>query len=370
MKGGYVDDKTPDMRFGIGALVYEARTVIRNHDSRLVQRRVWREQRPSSSDDMENNEVVTVVRAEEEVFVPLIESRAEESSETCLEGIGLGSSGAIKLGTFITEWDEGKATCKEMPATKESAQMYAERLAELSTSLGFDGWLVPNLKEFISHLTKVLHLSTPGDLVIWYDSVTACGDLEWHDQLNEETREARAKLVSIEEKLSEEVQRLQEEVSSTLESLKRKGCRSLKQRRKWLPQRGISKKLEESAELKSLNLEKDKIQIETGQANAELEKAEQEIEETIERLQELERGCGLTVALQKQRDQLKDLEEANLLLEEAQEAESEAEKLKLTCGLKEEDEEKEEAKECFVSMELIATFRLKKLQELAESVPS
>lgn len=46
------------------------------------------------------------------------------------------------LGTFITEWDEGKATCSEMLATKESAQMYAERLAELATALGFDGWLV------------------------------------------------------------------------------------------------------------------------------------------------------------------------------------------------------------------------------------
>lgn len=46
------------------------------------------------------------------------------------------------LGTFITEWDEGKATCKELLATKESAQMYAERLAELAAALGFDGWLV------------------------------------------------------------------------------------------------------------------------------------------------------------------------------------------------------------------------------------
>lgn len=46
------------------------------------------------------------------------------------------------LGTFITEWDEGKATCKELLATKESAEMYAERLAELADSLGFDGWLV------------------------------------------------------------------------------------------------------------------------------------------------------------------------------------------------------------------------------------
>ncbi|CAN6921489.1 unnamed protein product, partial [Brassica oleracea] len=107
--------------------------------------------------------------------------------------------GVKVLGTFITEWDEGKATCNEMLATKESAQMYAERLAELATSLGFDGWLInieneideeqiPNLMEFVSHLTKVLHLSTPGALVIWYDSVTIRGDLEWQDHLNEKNR--------------------------------------------------------------------------------------------------------------------------------------------------------------------------------------
>ncbi|CAN8259781.1 unnamed protein product [Cochlearia groenlandica] len=107
--------------------------------------------------------------------------------------------GVKVLGTFITEWDEGKATCKEMLATKESAKMYAERLAELSTALAFDGWLInieneideeqiPNLKVFVSHLTKVLHLSTPGALVIWYDSVTICGDLEWQDQLNENNK--------------------------------------------------------------------------------------------------------------------------------------------------------------------------------------
>ncbi|RID80795.1 hypothetical protein BRARA_A03431 [Brassica rapa] len=103
---------------------------------------------------------------------------------------------------------------------KESAQMYAERLAELSNSLGFDGWLilldssvsvhlhlkckmfslqinieneidkeqVPNLMEFVSHLTKVLHLSTPGSLIIWYDSVTVHGHLKWQDHLNEKNK--------------------------------------------------------------------------------------------------------------------------------------------------------------------------------------
>ncbi|KAG2327553.1 hypothetical protein Bca52824_010281 [Brassica carinata] len=93
----------------IPALVYEARPVIRNNDSRLVQRRVWREQRSNvNDDDLENNEVVTVVRVEtqeeeeeeqrSEISVPLIDSSRPESSETFLEGIGLGSSGAIKLG--------------------------------------------------------------------------------------------------------------------------------------------------------------------------------------------------------------------------------------------------------------------------------
>ncbi|ESQ51491.1 hypothetical protein EUTSA_v10016742mg [Eutrema salsugineum] len=101
----------------IPALVYEARPVIRN-DSRLVQRRVWRERRSNQngSNDIENtsrDEVVRVVRAEaeeeehvgsserSEISVPLIDrSRPDqaENSETFLEGIGLGSSGAIKLG--------------------------------------------------------------------------------------------------------------------------------------------------------------------------------------------------------------------------------------------------------------------------------
>ncbi|WZZ29580.1 hypothetical protein YC2023_012981 [Brassica napus] len=95
-----------------------------------------------------------------------------------------------------------KLPAKEMLATKESALMYAERLVELATSLGFDGWLmsfinieneideeqIPNLKEFVSHLTKVLHSSTLGALVIWYDSVTVSGDLKWQDHLNEKNK--------------------------------------------------------------------------------------------------------------------------------------------------------------------------------------
>lgn len=229
------------------------------------------------------------------------------------------------------------------------------------------------------------------------------------------TREERAKLVNIEEKLSEEVQKLQEEVSSTRESLKeRSSKKSIIQQNitsfmdkimfieKRMPELEAEKKVAAStrnfkeagriaAEAKSLNLEKDKIQMETGKANAELEKAEHEIEETIKRLQEIERlisskekelaisrfqrlriDSGTAKAERSAAMELSDLEEANLLLAEAPEAESEAEKLKITCSLKEEEEEEEEAKsyEVFVSMELIATVGLKKLQELAKTVPS
>lgn len=50
---------------------------------------------------------------------------------------------AIKvLGTFIMEWDEGRIMANKLLSTKESAQMYAERLTELAVALGFDGWLV------------------------------------------------------------------------------------------------------------------------------------------------------------------------------------------------------------------------------------
>ncbi|KAK6929512.1 Glycoside hydrolase, family 85 [Dillenia turbinata] len=107
--------------------------------------------------------------------------------------------GTRVLGTFITEWDEGRAICNELLSTKESAQLYAERLAELAVALGFDGWLlnmeinldmdqIPNLKEFINHLTTIMHSSLPNSLVIWYDAVTVSGDLSWQNQLNENNK--------------------------------------------------------------------------------------------------------------------------------------------------------------------------------------
>ncbi|KAM7491886.1 hypothetical protein LguiA_034807 [Lonicera macranthoides] len=103
--------------------------------------------------------------------------------------------GVKVLGTFITEWDEGTVIANKLLSTKESAHMYAERLTELAVALGFDGWLInmevqldvrkiPNLKEFVSHLTQTMHSAVPGSLVIWYDSITIDGNLSWQNQLN------------------------------------------------------------------------------------------------------------------------------------------------------------------------------------------
>ncbi|CAN0909820.1 Cytosolic endo-beta-N-acetylglucosaminidase 1 [Linum grandiflorum] len=103
--------------------------------------------------------------------------------------------GVKVLGTFITEWDEGRIISNKLLKTEDSARLYAERLAELAAALGFDGWLlnmevkldesqIPNLKEFVRHLTQTMHSLVPGSMVIWYDSVTIDGQLKWQDQLN------------------------------------------------------------------------------------------------------------------------------------------------------------------------------------------
>lgn len=59
------------------------------------------------------------------------------------------ASGIKVLGTFITEWDEGRAICNVLLSTKESAQLYAELLTELAVALGFDGWLVCSMKSSV-----------------------------------------------------------------------------------------------------------------------------------------------------------------------------------------------------------------------------
>ncbi|XP_008454832.3 cytosolic endo-beta-N-acetylglucosaminidase 1-like [Cucumis melo] len=106
--------------------------------------------------------------------------------------------GVKVLGTFIVEGG-GTDVRDTLLSSKDSAEMYAERLTELSMALGFDGWLlnmeisvsleqVTHLKEFVSHLTQSMHSKLPGSLVIWYDSVTVDGQLRWQNELNEKNK--------------------------------------------------------------------------------------------------------------------------------------------------------------------------------------
>ncbi|XP_010257045.1 PREDICTED: cytosolic endo-beta-N-acetylglucosaminidase 1-like [Nelumbo nucifera] len=104
--------------------------------------------------------------------------------------------GVKVLGTFIMEWDEGRIAANKLLSTEKSARMYADRLTELAVKLEFDGWLInmevqlsleqiPNMEAFVSHLTQSMHAYMPGSLVIWYDSVTKDGALQWQNQLND-----------------------------------------------------------------------------------------------------------------------------------------------------------------------------------------
>lgn len=61
------------------------------------------------------------------------------------------------LGTFLTEWDEGAAICNTLLSSKTSARMYAERLTELATALGFDGWLVIRINPLFFAFRPLVH---------------------------------------------------------------------------------------------------------------------------------------------------------------------------------------------------------------------
>lgn len=105
-------------------------------------------------------------------------------------------NGVKILGTFITEWDDGFATCKEFLSSESSLQALADKMVTMTTFYKFDGWLinienkieeqkVSNLCKFVEYLTLKLHEALPESLVIWYDSVITTGELKWQDQLND-----------------------------------------------------------------------------------------------------------------------------------------------------------------------------------------
>ncbi|CAH1106431.1 unnamed protein product [Psylliodes chrysocephalus] len=110
--------------------------------------------------------------------------------------INTGHKNGVKvLGTLITEFSSGHDICdNKIFKDLETMKSFAESLAQVTKIFGFDGWLlnienkvsnVEVLKKFVPYLTKLIHDDNPGNLIIWYDSVTEKGELVWQNELNE-----------------------------------------------------------------------------------------------------------------------------------------------------------------------------------------
>lgn len=110
--------------------------------------------------------------------------------------------GTRVLGTFITEWDAGYGICAGLLKSEATAELAAAKLARIAVDHGFDGWLVnienkvaPGrnvdlLVHFVKSLTAQMRAAKgPSNAtVLWYDSVTVGGELQWQDCLNAQNR--------------------------------------------------------------------------------------------------------------------------------------------------------------------------------------
>ncbi|XP_059634128.1 uncharacterized protein LOC132276627 [Cornus florida] len=222
------------------------------------------------------------------------------------------------------------------------------------------------------------------------------------------SREDRARLAKTEENLSDDVQMLRHDVTAARASLQelsstkssiQQDIESLKQRLlfidKRVPELEAEKKVAAAArnfkeaarvaaEAKTLIVEKETVQIKMERAILELGKLEEEICDTVNRLQETEEQilskekdvamarfqrllliAGAATAERSAALELGDLEEADILLAEAEAADSEARKLQPVYNFVE--EEFATVPKHFISMELISNLGGKQLVELAAS---
>lgn len=222
------------------------------------------------------------------------------------------------------------------------------------------------------------------------------------------SREEKLTLANNEEKLSGEVKLFQQEVSAARASLQELSSRkssiqqditSFKQRiifiDKRVPELEAEKKVATAArnfkeaariaaEAKSLSVEKEGMQIDMDTAILNLEKLEEEIKDTLNKLQETEgmillkekelamaryQRLLLTAATARAEKtaalEMGDEEESNLLLAEAEAADSEAEKLQSTYNFKAEDSAY--LRKHLISMNLVSHLDRKQLAELAVS---
>uniref|UniRef100_A0A1B6M7N1 Cytosolic endo-beta-N-acetylglucosaminidase TIM barrel domain-containing protein n=1 Tax=Graphocephala atropunctata TaxID=36148 RepID=A0A1B6M7N1_9HEMI len=103
--------------------------------------------------------------------------------------------GVPVLGTLITEWHEGEAIWRGILTDIEKTNLFSQKLAEICAHYKFDGYLlnvenvipkdfVPRLVQFVGLLKAHLDLyCARRTWLIWYDSVTTDGTLDWQNKL-------------------------------------------------------------------------------------------------------------------------------------------------------------------------------------------
>ncbi|CAK1595706.1 unnamed protein product [Parnassius mnemosyne] len=112
--------------------------------------------------------------------------------------INVGHAHGVKvIGTLITEWSEGAAFWENILESDIEIQNFASALVAIAKTLKFDGWLLnvenkitkpSKLIEFVRLLHSVLHQELVDPVLIWYDSVTVDGHLNWQNGLNNKNR--------------------------------------------------------------------------------------------------------------------------------------------------------------------------------------
>ncbi|KAF8066341.1 ENGASE2 [Scenedesmus sp. PABB004] len=102
--------------------------------------------------------------------------------------------GVKVIGTIITEFGQGRRRCGALFESAAAARGVADTLVSLAAHHGFEGWLV-NIENaltqdqvavvmhFVGYLRARMAAAVPGGMVIWYDAVTAAGELRWQNGL-------------------------------------------------------------------------------------------------------------------------------------------------------------------------------------------
>ncbi|KAM3956952.1 cytosolic endo-beta-N-acetylglucosaminidase [Aphomia sociella] len=113
--------------------------------------------------------------------------------------INVGHAHGVKvIGTVITEWAEGITFWDKVLETENEYKNFASALVAIAKTLKFDGWLLnvenkvskpDKLLEFVRYLHKILHQELASAVLIWYDSVTVDGHLNWQNGLNTKNKD-------------------------------------------------------------------------------------------------------------------------------------------------------------------------------------